>query len=95
MSTPALSFLMLNFQTIHQGILKDYIMPTIGLTMQIRGVDGVKRFTGTKVVGGKGIRLNEADGPREPEVVRNSTAVLAYQLLDPVVSEEEQAEYQG
>jgi hypothetical protein len=63
--------------------------------MQIRSVDGVKRFAGAKVVGGKGMRLNEVDGPREPEVARNSTAALAYQLLDPVVSEEEQAEYQG
>jgi len=60
-----------------------------------RGVDGIKRLTGANVAGGKGIRLNEADRPQEPEVARNSTAVLAYQLLDPVVSEEEQAEYQG
>ena len=58
-------------------------------------MDGIKRLAGTKVVGGKGTRLNEVDGPREPDVARNSTAVLAYQLLDPVVSEEEQAEYQG
>jgi hypothetical protein len=63
--------------------------------VQIRGADGIKRFTGTKVVGGKGIRLNEVAGQREPEIARNSTAALAYQLLDPVVSEEEQAEYQG
>ena len=63
--------------------------------MQIRGVDSIKRFAGTKVVGGKGMRLNDVDGLREPEVVRNSTATLACQLLDPVVSEEEQAEYQG
>lgn len=63
--------------------------------MQIRGADGIKRFTGPKVAGGKGVRRNEVNGPWEPEVSRNSTAVLAYQLLDPAVSEEEQAEYQG
>ena len=63
--------------------------------VQTRGVDGVKRFTGTKVIGRKEIRLNEVAGQREPEVSRNSTAALAYQLLDPIVSEEEQAEYQG
>ena len=98
MSTPALFFLTLNFQVIHQGIIKDYFIPTTSLTVQtvqIRGMDGVKRFAGTKVAGGKGTRLNGVDVPREPEVARNSTAVLAYQLLDPVVSEEEQAEYQG
>ena len=67
----------------------------MGLTIQIRGIDGVKRFCGTKAIGGKGMRLKEVDGLREPEVSRNSTAALAYQLLDPVVSEEEQAEYQG
>jgi len=61
----------------------------------IRGVDGIKRFTGAKVVGGKGIRLSEVTGQWEPEISRNSTAALAYQLLDPIVSEEEQAEYQG
>lgn len=58
-------------------------------------MDGNKRFIGTKVVGGKGARENEVVRPREPEVTRNSTAVLAYQLLNPEVSEEEQAEYQG
>jgi len=58
-------------------------------------VDGVKRFTGTKLIGGKGTRLNGVDVARESEVARNTTAMLAYQLLDPVVSEEEQAEYQG
>jgi hypothetical protein len=58
-------------------------------------MDGTKRFTGIKVVGGKGAWLDEVDGLREPEALRNSTAVLAYQLLNPVVSEEEQAEYQG
>jgi len=57
-------------------------------------VDGIKRFTGTKAVGGKGTRVNE-DGLRETEVSRNSTAALVCQLLNPVVSEEEQAEYQG
>lgn len=46
-------------------------------------------------MGGKGVRSDDADGLREPEVSRNSTAVLAYQLLNPAVSEEEQAEYQG
>jgi len=95
MSTPALSFLTLNFQAIHQGILEDCFTSTAGLLTQIRDVDSVKRFTGTKVVGGKGTRLNEVYGPREPEVARNSTAALAYQLLDPVVSGKEQAEYQG
>jgi len=95
MSTPALSSLTLNFQTIHQGILRDYFTPATGLTTYIRGVDGIKRLGGTKVVGGKGTRSNEVDGPWEPEVARNSTAVLAYQLLDPVVSEEEETEYQG
>lgn len=63
--------------------------------MNIRGTDGPKRFSGTGVVGGKGARLYEVDGSWEPEVPRNSTAVLAYQLLNPVVSEEEQTEYQG
>ena len=63
--------------------------------VQFRGADGIKRFTGTKAVGGKGIRLNEVSRLPEPEVPRNSTAALASQLLDPVVSEEEQAEYQG
>lgn len=58
-------------------------------------MDVVKRFTGTKAVGGRETRLNEIDGPWESEIARNSTAALAYQLLDPVVSEEEQAEYQG
>lgn len=58
-------------------------------------MDVNKRFTGVKVIGGKGARQNEVDFPREPEVSRNSTAVLAYQLLNPEVSEEEQAEYQG
>lgn len=58
-------------------------------------MDGNKRFTGTKVVGGKRAQKNGVDGPREPEVSRNSTAVLAYQLLNPEVSEEEQTEYQG
>lgn len=62
---------------------------------ETRGADGVKRFTGTKTIGGKGIKLTEVGGLWEPEAVRNSTATLAYQLLDPVVSEEEQAEYQG
>jgi hypothetical protein len=62
---------------------------------QSRGMDNNKRFTGTKVVGGKGARQNEVDSSREPEVTRNSTAVLAYQLLNPEVSEEEQVEYQG
>jgi len=95
MSTLARSFLTLNFQAIHQGIIKNYFIFTTRLTIQIRGVDGVKRFTGTKVVGGKGVRLNGVDVPQEPEVARNSTGILAYQLLDPVVSEEEQAEYQG
>lgn len=42
-----------------------------------------------------GVWRNEVDGGREPEVTRNSTAMLAYQLLNPEVSEEEQAEYQG
>jgi len=60
-----------------------------------RGMDNNKRFTGTKVVGGKGARQIEVDGSQEPEVTRNSTAVLAYQLLNPEVSEEEQVEYQG
>ena len=54
-----------------------------------------KRFAGTKVAGEKGAWLGEVDGPQEPEVTRNSTAMLAYQLFNPVVSEEEQAEYQG
>jgi hypothetical protein len=58
-------------------------------------LDGNKRFAGTKVVGGKGAWLNEVNGPWEPEAARNTTAVLAYQLLNPAVSEEEQAEYQG
>lgn len=58
-------------------------------------MDGTKRFTAAKVVGGKRIRPNEVLGQREPEVSRNSTAALGYQLLNPVVSEEEQAEYQG
>ena len=58
-------------------------------------MDGTKRFTGAKVAGGKRIKLNEVLGQREPEVSRNSTAALGYQLLNPVVSEEEQAEYQG
>lgn len=40
------------------------------------------------------MRPNEVAGQRELEVARSSTAALAYQLLDPVVSEEEQAEYQ-
>lgn len=58
-------------------------------------MDGNKRLSGTKVLGGKGAWQNQVDGPREAEVSRNSTAVLAYQLLHPDVSEEEQAEYQG
>lgn len=58
-------------------------------------MDGNKRFAGTKVVGGKGVRQNEIGGPRELEVARNSTAGLAYQLLNPEVSQEEQTEYQG
>lgn len=95
MSTPALSSLILNFRATHQGTGNGHFTPLAGLMIQIRGVDGIKRFTGTKIVGGKGTRLNEVDRSREPEVARNSTAVLAYQLLDPVVSEEEQAEYQG
>lgn len=70
-------------------------IPTTRLTVWIRGVDGARRFTGAKVVDGKGMRLGEVNGPWEPEISRNSTAGLAYQLLDPVVSEEEQAEYQG
>lgn len=70
-------------------------LPILGLTIQTRSVDGVKRFAGAKAVAGKGTRPNEVDRPWEPEVSRNSTAALAYQLLNPVVSEEEQAEYQG
>jgi len=94
MSTPALFYLSLIFQAIHQG-LEYYFSFIMRLIEQIRGVDGIKRFTGNKVMGGRGTRLNKVDGFREPEVARNSTAALAYQLLDPVVSEEEQAEYQG
>lgn len=58
-------------------------------------MDSNKRFAGTKVTGERGEWPDEVDGPREPEVTRNSTALLAYQLFNPVVSEEEQAEYQG
>lgn len=57
-------------------------------------MDSIKRLTGSKVTGGKRMRPNEVAGQRELEVARSSTAALAYQLLDPVVSEEEQAEYQ-
>lgn len=46
-------------------------------------------------MGGKGVQQNEVEGPQEAEIAQNSTAVLAYQLLNPEVSEEEQAEYQG
>lgn len=58
-------------------------------------MESTKRFTGTKVAGGKGTWLDEVDGPWEPEAPRNFTAALASQLLNPVVSDEEQAEYQG
>jgi len=94
MSTPVLFCRTLTFRAIQPG-LKYCFSSITWLTVRTRGADGIKRFTGTKVVGGKGIRLNEVAGQREPEVSRNSTAVLAYQLLDPIISEEEQAEYQG
>ena len=94
MSTRALFYLTLTFQAIQLGLKYSFLL-IIQLTVRLRSVDGIKRFTGIKAVGGKGIRLNEVAGLREPEVSRNSTAALACQLLDPAVSEEEQAEYQG
>lgn len=60
-----------------------------------RGIDNGKRFPGVKAGSGGGLWRNEGDGVREPEVVRNSTAALACQLLNPSVTEEEHAEYQG
>jgi len=94
MSTPALFCPTLTFQAIQPG-LKYCFLSITQLTVLLRGVDGIKRFSGTKAVSGKGIRLNEVAGLPELEVPRNSTAALASQLLDPAVSEEEQAEYQG
>ncbi|KAF7305142.1 Polyphosphoinositide phosphatase [Mycena kentingensis (nom. inval.)] len=68
-------------------------------------VQGVRRWIGanpstsskknTKQPSGTNIESHKAGGGGDPEPDRFSTEAIARQLLDPIVSEEEEAEYQG
>lgn len=64
-------------------------------------MEGVRRWMGThptssKKIHGKPIsRIEVKKTLTEPELNPHSTEVIARQLLDPVVSEEEVEEYQG
>jgi phosphatidylinositol 3,5-bisphosphate 5-phosphatase len=67
-----------------------------------RLMEGVRRWMGAhpssspQKIHGKAVsRVNVKSTLAEPEMNPHSTEVIARQLLDPAVSEEEEEEYQG